>query len=119
MTRRDEFVAHVRDLLQALGPVAPRRMFGGWGLFLDGVMFALIASDRLYLKADRQTEARFAEAGCAPFAYEARGKTIELSYREAPDGSLEAPDELLPWARLAVAAARRAKAEKARTGRRR
>jgi DNA transformation protein len=119
VTRRDEFVDHVCDLLQALGPVAPRHMFGGWGLFLDGVMFALIASDRLYLKADRTTEPRFAEAGCPPFTYEARGRTMSLSYREAPDGSLEDPDDLLPWARLALEAARRAKAEKARTGRRR
>ncbi len=112
MSRRDEFVDHVRDLLRALGPVAARRMFGGWGLYLNGVMFALIEGDRLYLKADQETEARFADAGCAPFTYEARGKRVSLSYREAPDGSLEDPDELLPWARLALEAARRAKAAK-------
>ena len=112
MSRRDEFVDHVCDLLRALGPVAARRMFGGWGLYLDGRMLALIEGDRLYLKTDRATEARFAEAGCEPFTYEAKGRTISLSYREAPDGSLEDPDELLPWARLALEAARRAKAAK-------
>lgn len=112
MSRRDAFVDHVCDLLQALGTVAARRMFGGWGLYLDGVMFALIDSDRLYLKTDRATEARFAAADAEPFTYEAKGKTISLSYREAPDGSLEDPDELLPWARLALEAARRAKAAK-------
>ena len=112
MSRPDEFVDHVRDLLQALGPVVPRRMFGGWGLYLDGVMFALIEGDRLYLKADQETEARFATASCEAFTYEARGKTISLSYREAPDGSLEDPDDLLPWARLSLEAARRAKAAK-------
>jgi DNA transformation protein len=72
----------------------------------------LIEGDRLYLKADRETEARFAEAGAEPFTYEAKGKTISLSYREAPDGALEDPDELLPWARLGLEAARRAKAAK-------
>ena len=113
MSRRDEFTAHVCDLLETLGPVAPRRMFGGWGLYLDGVMFALIEQDRLFLKADRETEARFAEAGCQPFTYVARGRTIALSYFEVPDGSLEDPDELLPWAELALRSARRAKAEKA------
>ncbi len=112
MSRRDGFVDHACDLLLVLGPVAPRRMFGGWGLYLDGVMFALIEGDRLYLKADRETEACFAEAGAEPFTYEAKGKTIGLSYREAPDGALEDPDELLPWARLGLEAARRAKAAK-------
>ena len=112
MSRPDEFVDHVRDLLQALGPVVPRRMFGGWGLYLDGIMFALIDGDRLYLKTDEATEARFAEAAAEPFTYEARGKTVRLSYREVPDGSLEDPDDLLPWARLALEAARRAKAAK-------
>jgi DNA transformation protein len=114
VNRRDEFVAHVCDLLQALGPVAARRMFGGWGLFFDGVMFALIGGDRLYLKTDRATEARFAAAGAEPFTYEARGRTINLSYHEAPDGSLEDPDELLPWARLALEAARRGRVGKRR-----
>ncbi|MDH3596853.1 MAG: TfoX/Sxy family protein [Rhodospirillales bacterium] len=112
MSRRDVFIDHVCDLLRVLGPVAPRRMFGGWGLYLDGVMFALIEGDRLYLKADQETEARFAAAECEPFTYEAKGKRISLSYREAPDGSLEDPDDLLPWARLALEAARRAKAAK-------
>ena len=112
MSRRDEFVDHVCDLLLALGSVAARRMFGGWGLYLGGTMFALIEGDRLYLKTDQATEARFADAGCEPFTYQAKGRTISLSYREAPDGSLEDPDELLPWARLALEAARRAKAAK-------
>ena len=113
MSRLDEFTAHVCDLLQPLGPVVARRMFGGWGLYVDGVMFALIEQERLFLKADREAEARFADAGCQPFTYVARGQTIALSYFEAPDGSLEDPDDLLPWAELAVRAARRAKAEKA------
>ena len=119
MSRRDEFVDHVRDLLRALGPVAPRRMFGGWGLYLDGVIFALIEGDRLYLKTDRETAARFAAIGAEPFTYEAKGRTISLSYREAPDTSLEDPDDLLPWAHLGLEAARRAQATKARKQRRR
>jgi DNA transformation protein len=119
VSRRDAFVDHVCDLLLAQGPVAARRMFGGWGLYLDGVMFALIADERLYFKVDDETQERFAGAGAAPFTYIARNKTVALSYREAPDGSLEDPDDLLPWARLALEAARRARAAKARKRRRR
>jgi DNA transformation protein len=80
-------------------------------------MFALIDGERLYLKTDQATKARFAEAGAEPFTYEAKGRTISLSYREAPGGSLENPDDLLPWAGLALAAARLGRA--AKTGRRR
>ncbi|MEE8504768.1 MAG: TfoX/Sxy family protein [Kiloniellales bacterium] len=102
-----DFVDRIAGQLLPLGPVEPRRMFGGWGLFLDGVMFALIARDRLYLKADAETAARFEDAGCAPFTYQRKGKTIALSYREAPADAVDNPDSLLPWAELAVAAARR------------
>ncbi len=101
------FIDRITGQLLPLGPVEPRHMFGGWGLFLDGVMFALVARDRLYLKADAETAARFADAGCAPFTYQRKGKTIALSYREAPADAVDNPDSLLPWAELAVAAARR------------
>ncbi len=84
-------------------------MFGGWGLFLDGIMFALVADGRLYLKVDGETEAQFADAGAEPFTYRSPSRTVQMSYREAPDGGLEDSDELLPWARLAVEASRRAK----------
>lgn len=114
MTRHDPFVEHLLDLLLPLGPVQPRRMFGGWGLYLEGTMFALVADDRLYLKVDGETEDRFADAGAEPFTYSRPGRRVKMSYREAPDGSLEDPDELLPWARLAVEASRRAKSAKGR-----
>ena len=108
------FVERVVNLLLPLGPVQPRRMFGGWGLFLDGVMFALIARDRLHLKADRETKDRFAAAGSRPFSYQGRSRPVEMSYWLAPDGSLAAPEALLPWAHLAVEAATRNQARKPR-----
>ena len=119
MSSDTAFVDRVVRLLLPLGPVQARRMFGGWGLFLDGVMFALIARDRLYLKADAESVARFEAAGCAPFTYQRKGKTIALSYREAPPDTLDGAGDLLAWAELAVEAARRSpKKRKAKSRRR-
>jgi DNA transformation protein len=114
MAREPELVKRVLGLLLALGPVQARRMFGGYGLFLDGTMFALIDRSRLYIKADDRTKADFAAAGAEPFTYSRQGKHIALSYWVAPEGSLASPDSLLPWARLGVEAAARGRAAKAR-----
>ncbi len=84
-----------------------RAMFGGWGLFLDDVMFGLIARERLYLKVDAETEPRFAAAGAEAFTYLRRGKRVAWSYWEAPFGG----GALLPWAELGLDAARRARAK--------
>jgi DNA transformation protein len=89
-------------------------MFGGWGIFHEATMFAIVASERLYLKADDQTEARFTAAGLAPFTYHRQGRTVALSYREAPPESLDDPAVLRDWARLALEAAARVPRRKAR-----
>jgi DNA transformation protein len=107
------FVTRCLALLLPLGPVIPRRMFGGWGFFLDGVMIALVARERLYFKTDEQTAPRFAAAGAEPFVYHRRGAPVALSYWSAPAGSLEDPPALLAWGELAVGAARRSAAQKA------
>lgn len=99
-------------LLLPLGPVAPRGMFGGWGFFLDGTMIALMAGDVLYLKTDATTRPRFREAGSQPFVYGSRRGPVEMSYWRAPAGSEAGPEAMLPWGALAVAAARRAAAQK-------
>ena len=113
MAGKDEYIEYLLDLLMPLGPVTARRMFGGHGLYLDGIMFGLVAGeDGLYLKVDAETEADFEAAGAEPFLYSRPGKTVKMSYRQAPDGSLEDRDELLGWAHLAVAASRRAQAKK-------
>jgi DNA transformation protein len=118
MVSENEFPEHVLDLLAQVG--APfdttarlRRMFGGHGIFCDGVMFALIADDVLFLKVDADTKQEFLGAGSEPFIYERKGgKLIEMSYVTVPDDAAENVDELRPWAHMALAAANRAKANK-------
>ena len=67
---RDEFARHCIDLLSPMGGARSRRMFGGFGLYVDDVFVALIAIERLYLKVDAQTRPRFEAAGCEPFVYD-------------------------------------------------
>jgi len=105
-------------MFAAFGPVVPRRMFSGFGVFSDGTMFALVARDTLYLKADPQTVAVFEAEGQGPFTYAARGATggkrSIMSYWRAPDRLYDDPDELAAWARDALAAAHRSARPKAR-----
>jgi DNA transformation protein and related proteins len=108
--RRNEFVEHVLELLAPFGHVSARRMFGGHGIYRDGLMFALVAGDVLYLKADGENRREFEDAGSEPFSYEARRKRVILSYWRAPEESLESREAMQSWARTAFAAALRAKA---------
>ena len=102
---------HVCDLLSPLGGVAARAMFGGFGIYLDGLMFALIADEVLYLKADAASKARFEQAGMAPFKPFA-DKPMTMPYWEVPAELMEDPDELCAWGRSAFDAALRARKAK-------
>lgn len=104
------FVEHCLELLAPLGPVRARRMFGGWGLYADGLFVALIAAERLYLKADAGTREQFAAAGCEPFVYSSDGKSVSLGYWTVPAEALDSPALMQPWARLALQAALAAQA---------
>ena len=104
-------IAHCTELLSALGPVRVSRMFGGNGVYVDGLFLALIARDTLFLKTDETSRRAFEAAGCQPFAFEtARGAGAVLGYWSAPDEAMESPAAMLPWARLAMASALRAAA---------
>jgi DNA transformation protein len=109
MAATSEFAAHCAELLGKLGPVRIKRMFGGHGFYVDEVFVALASDDRLYLKVDAQTRPRFEAAGCEPFVYDSAGKQVSLGYWTAPDDAMESPALMLPWTRLAMEAALRAR----------
>jgi len=107
------FVLHCLELLAPLGAVRARRMFGGYGLYIDEVFVALIADERLYMKADEASRTTFERAGCEPFAYSRRDRSaVTLGYWAAPEQALDSPSAMAPWARLSLAAALRAKGSK-------
>ena len=117
MTATADFADYAVELLGAAGRVVARRMFGGFGLYCEGVMFALIADDVLYLKADALNRPELERAGSAPFTYEAKGRRTIMAYWRVPDEAMESRELMAPWARSALDAALRANAACARTGR--
>ena len=105
----------VAELFASFGRVDVRRMFGGVGIYADGLMFALGHDEDVYLKADELTRAEFEAEGQEPFTYETRtGRHALTSYWRMPDRLHDEPDELARWAGAALAAARRAQAGRTR-----
>ena len=99
---------YILEVLEPLAPVA-KRMFSGAGLFAGGIMFGLLVRDTMFFRVDDRTRRRFEDAGSAPFSYTRRGRKVNLgSYYAVPEDLFDRPDELLGWARDAVAAARAA-----------
>jgi DNA transformation protein and related proteins len=109
----NEFARHCIELCSSIGSARSRRMFGGHGIYVDDLFVAIIIGERLYLKVDDLTRARFTAEGCTPFVYDAKGKAVSLGYFSAPDNAIESPALMQPWARLAFEAALRARAAKA------
>jgi DNA transformation protein len=107
----NEFVVMVTELLSPLGTVTAKRLFGGWGLYCDGVVFALVAQDVLFLKGDDLCRAQYEAQDMAPFRPHGPDGMC-LAYFEVPGDWLEDEDIILPYARIAFDAGLRAAAIK-------
>ena len=117
MAVSDDFRDFVLEQLAPAGRVTPRAMFGGVGLYLDGLFIALIDDDALYFKADESTRKRYEVAGSKPFCPYPDHPDKPMGYWQVPAEVLEDPVELAAWAReaMGVALAKRS----ARSARRR
>jgi DNA transformation protein and related proteins len=115
MVASDSFAEFLREQLAPLGYVTMRRMFGKTGVFYDGMMFGMVTDNMLYFRVDDDNRAAFSEAeSVPPLSYEKKGATIDLAFWRAPERLFDEPDELVTWARLALAAARRVAAKRKR-----
>jgi DNA transformation protein len=109
----NKLVTALGTKLAPLGPFQARPMFGGFGLYIDGAIFGLIASDQVFLKVDDQNRAAFEAAGSTPFRYEmAQGERTSTSYWRCPDAVLRDATKLQLWVTGALAASRRAQQKK-------
>jgi DNA transformation protein and related proteins len=116
MVASDSFAEFLREQLGSLGPVTMRRMFGKTGVFCDGVMIGMVRDNTLYFRVDDDNREAFKEAeSFPPLNYEKKGGTIDLAFWRAPERLFDEPDELVAWARAALAAARRVAAKRERT----
>jgi len=90
-------------------------MFGKTGVFCDGVMFAMVTENTLYFRVDDHNRETFKEAeGFPPLNYAKGGAMIDLSFWRVPERLFDEPDELVSWARAALAAAHRIAAKRER-----
>jgi DNA transformation protein and related proteins len=108
----------LKELFAPFGAVAIKRMFGGHGIYADGVCFAIEADGEVYLKTDDETKGKFVAVGSGPMIYEAKGRAMEMSYWRLPPGAYDDDEELKSGSRLALATARRKAAVKTKPARR-
>lgn len=106
----DSSLRNILDLMRDFAEVRARAMFGGHGLYRDGLMFALLADGGLYFKVDEQSRPVFAARDLRAFSFMARGRAVQLSYHEAPPEAMEDKAEMANWCRLAWQSALRARA---------
>ncbi|MHC4582286.1 MAG: TfoX/Sxy family protein [Planctomycetota bacterium] len=102
----NEYITYVIDQLECLGPVQSRRMFGGAGLYFEGLFFAIVADDVLYFKVGDSNRADYEAAGMGPFQ-PFPDKNSVMQYYEVPIDVLENRDTLRDWAAKAVRVAER------------
>jgi DNA transformation protein len=112
MPKQNEFIADLSDTLEPLGTFTSRAMFGGHGLYLNGLIVGMVVDEVLYFKVDDGNRADYKAAGSRPFTYhhEARNEPVQMSYWQVPPEVLERPPALREWALKAHAASVRAKA---------
>ena len=117
---KNDFAMYCCELLSGAGPCTAKRMFGGFGISTGGLTFALVADlgggEVLWLKADEGTRGLFEAQGCGRFTYEitrnGERASHSLNYYSAPEEAMESPALMLPWARLALDCALKARAAK-------
>lgn len=112
MANSSEFVEQLAEIFAAFGSIQAKPMFGGHGIYHDDLMFALVADDVLYLKADRHSEPVFSALGLPRFEYQTSGKIMKMSYFAAPEEIFDDPEQAKIWAERSFDAALRARKPK-------
>ena len=107
-----DYVEYLKEVFSEFGLIQPRRMFGGYGIFHKGLMFALVADDTLYLKVDEKISQYFTERELEQFCYEKQGRFFKMSYYMAPEDIFDDPEEAKVWADRSYGAAVRSKKPK-------
>jgi len=105
MAISEQFLEYILEQLQGLGRLTSRRMFSGAGLYSDGLFFGLLYKDRLYFKTEDSTRPEYEERGSEGFRPRPNTARLQMRYYTVPAEVLEDSQELVKWARQAVAVA--------------
>ncbi len=104
-----QFTQFLVEVFENFGEITTRKMFGGYGIYHQGIMFGLVADDVLYLKTDKSSEGLFIDEGLKPFEYDKGEKVVKMSYYQAPDVIYDDRQAAANWAKLAFQTAQKAK----------
>jgi DNA transformation protein and related proteins len=107
---------HMEELFEPLDGVSIRGMFGGLGVFKDGLMFACVVDDTLRFKADETTAPEFEMEGCRQWVYRSRDRDVAMPYWTVPERLFDEPDAFAEWAKQAFAVAVRTRKAGKKTG---
>jgi DNA transformation protein len=110
---KSSYVEFVLEQLAPLGTISARAMFGGYCLYCDGVVFALIANSVLYLKANAETKSAFLERDLQAFRPFEDKKAV-MQYYVAPPEIFEHPEAMNEWVGRAIAAGKDSRPKKPR-----
>jgi DNA transformation protein and related proteins len=110
--KQDSFKDFVMDQLKALPELRAKAMFGGHGLYQGDNFFGILMNGRLYFKTDEHTRAAYLARGMEPFIYAKARRTMTMNYFEVPPEVLEDREEMLGWARRAIASAAAARSKR-------
>jgi len=113
---QNEFVEYLLELFESFGDVQAKAMFGGFGIYRRGLMFAIVDQDTLYLRVDDENRPDFESRGLKPFTYKRQGKEVPLSYYQVPYEAIDDADKLCKLAQKAFNAALRAAETKRERG---
>ena len=95
----------VEDLFGEIPGITSRAMFGGYGIYKDGIFFALIADGELFFKVNEETKKKYEALGSRPFTYTMRGKKMTMNYWLLPEEIMSDPEQLIEWVEQSVALA--------------
>jgi DNA transformation protein len=109
MKQHSEYLNYIMECMAFLRGLRVRGMFGGYGLYQNDLIFAIVVNDVLYLKSDAAIKNEFTRLGLQPFTYTVRNKSVIMQYFEAPPDVFEEPEIMQEWAQKALGAALRAK----------
>jgi len=113
--KQKKFPQIVDDFMSYLtphGPITVRAMFGGYGIFYDGVIFASVIENELYFRVDEESREEFEKRGSKQFVYEGMGRPVGMPYFTIPAAILKNKKELKRWIDRAYLASMTSKKKK-------
>lgn len=102
----------IDEVLREIPGITSKSMFGGWGIYKNGIFFALIADNELYFKVDEENKKDYEELGSEPFVYQSKNGPITMSYWILPEEIRDDLEKLRTWIDKSVTAGIKSKKRK-------